>query len=277
MPDAKDTLPMTDSTPLDEIFNALDASQPARALEIARQALAEAGEEDPVLQFLTGVALLELERPFDAITCLQAAVSIDADDAEYHSALAVALFRLCRFEEARSVALQAISLDANLAEGYWTLALLAERAGDTAQAALYFNSATTLDGERYRLPTPLSREDFERHVTTAIDHLPEEVRHCLDRVAITVEDLPSTRILTSEEPPMDAESLLGLFVGLPLADQDQGGPGELPPRILIFKNNLERLAGNTAELIAEIAVTLYHELGHYLGLDESELRELDLD
>jgi len=272
-PDERDQ----DVEALDEIFTALDASEPARALEIARRALALSTEEDPVLHFLTGVALLELEQPGDALGHLQSAVAVDAEDAEYHSALAVALFRLCRFEEAHTVALQAVSLDDKLAEGHFTLGLIAERNGDASQAGHHFSCAASLDDARYPLPSSLSREEFEQHVATAIDHLPDDVRQCLDRVAVTVEDIPPTKILTAEQTPLDAESLLGLFVGLPLADQDRGEPGELPPRILVFKNNLERLAGNTQELIAEIAVTVYHELGHYLGMDESDLRELDLD
>ena len=96
------------------------------------------------------------------------------------------------------------------------------------------------------------------------------------QVAVTVEELPSDEILLDESPPLDPDQLLGLFVGIPLSDAAAGGAGALPPRILVFKRNLERLALDIDELEEEIAVTVYHELGHYLGLDEDDLARIDL-
>jgi len=59
-----------------------------------------------------------------------------------------------------------------------------------------------------------------------------------------VEDLPSELILTDEEPPLDPE-LLGLFVGTARTDRSYGAGGvEAPPRILLFKRNLERFAAD---------------------------------
>jgi len=81
--------------------------------------------------------------------------------------------------------------------------------------------------------------------------------------------------LFEESPPLDPE-LLGLFVGTPIGEEGATGSGELPPRILLFKRNLERYATDLDELLEEITVTLYHELGHYLGLDEDELHAIDL-
>jgi predicted Zn-dependent protease with MMP-like domain len=222
------------------------------------------------------VALLELDRPSEAITYLQDAIRLDPDDAEYRSKLATGLFRACRFEEARDQAINAVTDDDRLAEAHWLLALIAERSAETAEAEKRFELATALDAERFPRATRLSRESFEGHVAAAIDRLPADYRKYLDRIAVTVEDLPATEVLLDENPPLDAEALLGLFVGVPLGDQESGAPAELPPRILIFKKNLERLALNDEELIEEIGVTLYHELGHYLGLDEEELESLDL-
>ncbi len=123
------------------------------------------------------------------------------------------------------------------------------------------------------MPNRLSREEFEREVALAIDRLPDEYRRHLADVAVTVEELPSDAILLDENPPLDPEELLGLFVGVPLGER-RGG--DLPPRILLFKRSLERLALEPEELVEEIAITLYHELGHYLGLDEQELAQIDL-
>jgi predicted Zn-dependent protease with MMP-like domain len=52
---------------------------------------------------------------------------------------------------------------------------------------------------------------------------------------------------------------------------------QLPPSIVLFQTNLERFARSRAELEEEIRVTLVHEVGHFLGLDEDELYERGLD
>jgi predicted Zn-dependent protease with MMP-like domain len=63
--------------------------------------------------------------------------------------------------------------------------------------------------------------------------------------------------------------LLGLFVGVSLADRTAFSPGgELPARILLFQRNLERAFPAPELLTREIARTLHHARGHYLGLDE---------
>ena len=50
-----------------------------------------------------------------------------------------------------------------------------------------------------------------------------------------------------------------------------------PSSIGLFQRNLERYARDREELLEEIRVTLLHEVGHFLGLDEEQLRELGLD
>jgi predicted Zn-dependent protease with MMP-like domain len=122
----------------------------------------------------------------------------------------------------------------------------------------------------------MSRKEFEEEIERSAEKLPENFRKHLGEVAVIVEDLPSEAILREEDPPLDPE-LLGLFVGTSLEDRTHMGPGgEQPPRILLFQRNLERYASDAEDLRDEIAVTLYHELGHYLGLDEEELVQIDL-
>jgi predicted Zn-dependent protease with MMP-like domain len=80
-----------------------------------------------------------------------------------------------------------------------------------------------------------------------------------------------------EAPPLDPE-LLGLFVGTALNERTFAAPGvEEPPRIFLFQRNLERFSRDEAELSAEIARTLHHELAHYLGFAEEDMADLDLD
>ena len=118
--------------------------------------------------------------------------------------------------------------------------------------------------------TRTSSQDSSRRPETA---LPETFRKHLDQVGLLVEDLPSEELLFEETPPLTPE-LLGLFTGVPLDGESHASAGgELPPRIYLFKRNLERNVRGPAELAEQIRVTLYHELGHYLGLEEDDLEQ----
>jgi predicted Zn-dependent protease with MMP-like domain len=77
--------------------------------------------------------------------------------------------------------------------------------------------------------------------------------------------------LHEQRPPLDPE-LLGLFVGVAIDGHSYlSTGGELPPRIYLFKRNLERTVTRSEDLTEQIRVTLYHELGHFLGMDEDDL------
>ncbi len=262
---------------VEAIYDALDAQDPAAALQLARQALDAEEGEDPVLRFLAGVALIELDRSAEAVTELERAVELDTDDAEFRAALAGALLRSCRLDEAEREARSALSADPELPDAHFVRALILERRGKDREADEQYRRAAELDSERFPEPVRISREAFEEHVARAIDRLPEAYRRHLDEVAVTVEDLPSDAILQEDDPPFDPADLLGLFVGVSRDRRSSLSPGgELPPRILLFKKNLERMALEVDELVEEIAVTLYHELGHFLGLDEEDLERIDL-
>ena len=195
---------------------------------------------------------------------------MEPDDAEFRSQLAYALYRNCRFEEARAEASKTLELDATIPDAHYTTGLVAERAGEFDEADLCFARANEIDGKTFPRPLRLSGEAFEKALDEARGLLNETFRKHLDGVTVTVEALPDEAVLREANPPMDPE-LLGLFVGVPLADRSNFSPGgELPPRILVFKRNLERTFPDPKDLREEIGRTLHHELGHYLGLDEDE-------
>ena len=260
---------------IESIYEALDAGDPRTALRLAREDPDARTGDDPVLRFLAGVALSDLDRSGEAAEELAAAVALDPDDAEFRAGLALALFRCCRFDEARVHAERAVQLDAAHADGHVVLGLLLERVGDLDRAEEQLTIAADLDGERFPEPQRLTWDEFDRRIVAAREQLPPPFREHLERVGLIVEELPPDELLFEESPPLDPE-LLGLFCGVPLdAGTHLSAGGELPPRIYLFKRNLERFVPQRADLDREIAVTLYHELGHYLGLDEEELEELD--
>lgn len=261
---------------VDAIADALDSEDPARALDLAIEALKSVDEPDPILHFFAGRALLDLGRASAAVPHLERAVKLDPGDPDYRADLAHGLLRTRRYDEARAMlepALRDAPDDPDLHE---LAGLLAERTGRFDDADESFATASRLDPDRFPPPVRLDPEAFTGLVATASDRLPDRFRSLLAEVAVTVEDVPSNDILEDGGDDLDASDLLGLFVGISLAERSHLDPGSLPPRILLFRRNLERYALDTADLEEQIAVTLYHELGHYLGLDEDELAAIDL-
>ena len=256
------------------IYDALDSGDPERALALARAAAAEATGQDPVLAFLCGRALMELERPLEAAQELERALTLDGDDAEFRAYAAWALFRGCRFERAGELIAEGTA-DERLAEWHYVTALLAERRGELEEADLGFGRAAELEPEWFLKPVRFSAAEFDEVLSAARQALPDVFRKHLDRVDVIVDDLPPEALLSETDPPLDPEQLLGLFSGLALDQESSFSPGgELPPRIFLFKRNLERFVCEREELSEQIRVTLFHELGHYLGMDEDDLEKL---
>ncbi|HEV7172204.1 metallopeptidase family protein [Pedococcus sp.] len=113
----------------------------------------------------------------------------------------------------------------------------------------------------------MDARDFEDAVADALDAVPSELMGLLDNVVFLIEDEP-----TAGEP-----DLLGLYEGTPLTARGDGWAGSLPDRITVFRGPLTRMCRDRAELRAEIAVTVVHEIAHHFGIDEARLHELGWD
>ena len=107
--------------------------------------------------------------------------------------------------------------------------------------------------------------DFEEHVRSALDALPEDLAAGLKNVAVVIE----------EEHPEDPD-LYGLYQGVPLTERGDSA-GRLPDKITIYRRPLEESFPDPEELEREIRVTVLHELAHYFGIDEERLAELGYD
>ncbi len=70
--------------------------------------------------------------------------------------------------------------------------------------------------------------------------------------------------------------ILGMFLGVASTDADHSAQALDVDRVIIFKRNLEKVCRDRDELIEQIQITLRHEVGHYLGLDEDDMERLGL-
>lgn len=109
----------------------------------------------------------------------------------------------------------------------------------------------------------IDRAGFEELVADAIDEVPEPFASALDEVAVVVE----------ERAPVHMGPLYGLYHGVPLTS---GGPysGQLPAHITIYMHPMIDHFAASGEIVEQVRVTVLHELGHHLGLDEDDLDRL---
>jgi predicted Zn-dependent protease with MMP-like domain len=120
----------------------------------------------------------------------------------------------------------------------------------------------------------VTRAAFERLVSDALASIPRRFRNALDNLAIVIEDEPSPELL--DEMEIDpSDTLLGLYQGTPLTERSWGYGNALPDRILLFQGPHERDAGDEDDLVVAIGETLIHEIGHYFGLSEDEIQEIE--
>ena len=120
----------------------------------------------------------------------------------------------------------------------------------------------------------MRREAFEQLVAGALATIPRRFRDAMKNLAIVVEDEPSREILEDMEvePP---DTLLGLYQGTPLTERSWDHGNSLPDRILLFQGPLERESEGEDDLVVTIAETLIHEIGHYFGLSEEQIEEIE--
>ncbi len=110
----------------------------------------------------------------------------------------------------------------------------------------------------------LTAEEFEKVVIEELDALPDEMVDGLDNLVFVTEDRP-------EDGSLD---LLGIYEGIALTERDRYGFGELPDRIVLFREPLLSICDDLDELRDEIHVTLVHEIAHFYGIDDEELHRL---
>lgn len=119
----------------------------------------------------------------------------------------------------------------------------------------------------------VSDDEFQLLINQALESLPGEHVRNIANVAILYQDDPTPQQREQLRLRHD-QTLLGLYEGTPLS-QRQGMTRLLPDKITLFKGPLSHQANTTAELREAIRHTLWHEIGHYYGLDHQRISELE--
>ncbi|HEY3381553.1 MAG TPA: metallopeptidase family protein [Vicinamibacterales bacterium] len=120
----------------------------------------------------------------------------------------------------------------------------------------------------------MTRERFRELVAEALDTIPRRFRERLRNVAVVVEDEPSPALLAEMEidPP---DTLFGLYQGTPLTERGWDYGNTLPDRITIYQGPIEDVSETDDEVVTEIGETVIHEVGHFFGLSEEEIEDIE--
>jgi predicted Zn-dependent protease with MMP-like domain len=120
----------------------------------------------------------------------------------------------------------------------------------------------------------MTRTRFEELVKDALASIPSRFRKAIHNVAIVVEEEPSAALLREMEiePP---DTLFGLYQGTPLTERRWDYGNTLPDRVTLFQGPIERESEDEEDAVVAIGETLIHELGHYFGLSEKEIEEIE--
>ena len=120
----------------------------------------------------------------------------------------------------------------------------------------------------------MDRERFEQLAREALESLPYSFKKYIANLAIMVEDWPSSRAKHATGTP-ERSLLLGLYHGVPFKHR---GPfyGNTPPDVIVlFQKPIESLGGDEEAIRKRVRDVLLHEVGHYFGLSEKELRDIE--
>ena len=268
-----ETLNETEWAEVDRIHELLDEEE----VGDARKALDELMRRRPGHpDLLIEDATLKLEEgePQQALAALQGA-GRSADPARFFYLRAACHHELSRFAEAEADAQRSVAVHPGFAMAHDLLSRILDHLGDAKGAVEASEVAAELDPENFPEPLEVNDEEFDLLVERAVGDLPAKVRAKLEEIPVLVQALPSAEMLNEANPPLTPD-LLGLFVGRHIFAQLPTAVPGAPGAIYLFRKNLLRACEDREELAREVRITVQHEVGHLLGLDEDELEDWGL-
>ena len=225
------------------------------------------------IHYLKSKSLFYLDDLWGSLFLVRRALKGGGDVAVYRAFEGQILFELGSFEEAHRRLEHAALLDPESAHAVYHLGLTLERLGEDEASRRAFQQAAALDPDHYPLPSEVDDARFECIAGEALADLPRSIRDYVENVPVLIRDYPDARMLAEENL---SPQVLGLFIGVPRTEAAVTAQARDVDRVILFKKNLEKVCRTHAELLEQIQITVKHEIGHYLGLDEDDLERLGL-
>ncbi len=118
----------------------------------------------------------------------------------------------------------------------------------------------------------ITEEEFEQLVAEGFNALPQEFRDRIENLSIRIEEDPSPETLAymGITPP---GTLLGLFTGASIKHRAAVLMPHLPDAVTLYRGPILDSVKTMDELREQVCEVLWHELGHYFGMNEREIRE----
>ena len=256
---------------LDRAEEALERGDPAAAVELAAQVL-DRSPDHPGALFLLAESFRDLRELDHAEAAYRRVTQLNPEHSVSWSGLAAIHFDLLEFEAARTCVLRAIRENPANPEGYYWRALLRERVADFRGAQRDFRRAARLEPLLFPMPVPLDEAAVDELLSTAIQQLHPSIGAYLSQVAILLEDVPDEDVCRQYDPPAPPGEILGYFSGVSYRERSIEDPwSNLPSAIVFYRRNLERIAWNQERLVEEVRLTLFHEVGEFLGFGAAEM------
>ncbi len=120
----------------------------------------------------------------------------------------------------------------------------------------------------------MERQRFAHLVEQALDRLPDEFRSRLENIVVLVEDLPPEQRRARPRSAGPRKLLLGLFHGIPATRKSIFDLPTGPAHIVLYQKNIEAVCSSDDEIRQQVLLTVMHEIGHYFGMSEDQLRDV---
>lgn len=114
-------------------------------------------------------------------------------------------------------------------------------------------------------------DEFHSLMERAMQDIPVNFKDRLENIVFISEPYPNQQDL-ERLGLEDKRQLLGLYSGIPYTHRNTNYTSTLPDRIILFKDNIERVCYSQEELVEKIKEVLIHEIAHYFGMNEEEVR-----
>jgi predicted Zn-dependent protease with MMP-like domain len=117
----------------------------------------------------------------------------------------------------------------------------------------------------------MEREKFEQSVIESLKDLPKFFKKKMENISIIIEDFPSLEV--QNQMHHGPYGLLGLYQGIPYTKRNTWYANVMPDKIIIYQKPIENIAKSEQEIKELVRKVVMHEIGHYYGLSDQELRK----